>query len=190
MRRELVAERERHSQHGSLREVVEKGVSVVRRVVFRGPVIDLDHQAPGPLDQQRNREVTGDRVGLDRQPEEMQAVVEIRLPDRLVPLDLGRAEDVVDQEVEAAVVGSNPSDQRANLVGHQVIDRDGDPSSARLGHERSGFFDRLRPIHFRALGAGGSAGDVHRRSGGAQLDRNAATRPAGRSGHEGDLPLQ
>ena len=68
---------------------------------------------------------------VDAEPEQAQAVLEIVLPDRLVPLEqLLAAPDVVDQDVEPALLGADALDQRFDLVGHQMIDRNGDALAA------------------------------------------------------------
>ena len=43
-------------------------------------------------------------------------------------------------------------DQRAHLLGHEVVDPDGDPVATGLVDERGGLLDRLRPVHLRSLG--------------------------------------
>ena len=108
-RRELVPLRVREPVHRDLRQVVVHRDPVVRRVVLRGAVGDLDHQPAGAVDEQREQVVRRDEVGVDREPEDPQAGVEVVLPDRGVPLvgsalqDLG-APDVVDQHVDVPVV--------------------------------------------------------------------------------------
>ena len=51
-------------------------------------------------------------------------VVEVVLPERLAPLEQHlAAPDVVDEDVEPALLGVDPLDQRPDLVGLQVVDR-------------------------------------------------------------------
>ena len=65
MRRKLVSERKRHSVHCRLREVVEERDTIARRVVLGRTVGYLDDQSARRFDQQRQREMTGDRVRID-----------------------------------------------------------------------------------------------------------------------------
>lgn len=75
----------------------------------------------------------GDEVGLHAQPQEAQAVGQVVLPDGRVPLgqQLG-APDVVDQDVDVAVVASDTVGQAPDLLALEVVDGDGDGFSARL----------------------------------------------------------
>ena len=81
-------------------------------VVGGGAVGDLDDQPARAAHQQRQRVVARDQVRVDREPQQPQAVVEVVLPDRLVPLEqvLG-APDVVDEHVEPALLGVDALDQ-------------------------------------------------------------------------------
>ena len=87
-------------------------------VVVGGAVGDLDDEPAGAADQQRQRVVARDQVRVDREPQQPQAGVEVVLPHRRVPLEevLG-APDVVDEHVEAAVLGVDALDERRDLRG-------------------------------------------------------------------------
>ena len=96
-------------------------------VVLGRAVGDLDDQPAGPSDQQRQREVAGDDVGVDRQPQDAEAVVEVVLPDLGAPVEqVLAAPDVVDQDVEPALLGVDALDQRPHLLGLEVVDLHGD----------------------------------------------------------------
>ena len=70
-------------------------------VVVAGAVGHLDDQPAGLADQQRQREVAGDQVRVDRQAQHPQPLLEVVLPHRRVPLEQQlAAPDVVDQHVE------------------------------------------------------------------------------------------
>ncbi|RDL08149.1 hypothetical protein DER30_1483 [Streptomyces sp. HB202] len=183
VRREFMAEGEGHPVHRGLRQVVEERDAVVGRVVLVRPVGHLDDQPARCLDQQRQREVTGDGVGVDGQPQGVQSGVERRFPHRLVPLDL-RAPDVVHQDVQGSLLARDPGHERPDPVGQQMVDLDGDAPSARRVDQGSGLLDRLGPVHLGALGAAGTAGHVHGRPGGAELDGDASPAPAGATGDE------
>ena len=77
------------------------------------PSVISTTRPPGRRIEQRQRVVAGDQVGLDRQAQQAQAVVQVVLPQLGLPVEQQlAAPDVVDQHVEAAVVGVDPLDQR------------------------------------------------------------------------------
>ena len=135
--------------------------------------------------------VARDQVRVDRQAQEPQAVVEVVLPHRRVPLEevLG-APDVVDEHVEAALLGVDPRDQGRDLRGVEVVDRDRDPLATRRRHELGGLLDRLRPVDLGAPLARRAAGRVDGRARLAEADGDAASGAAGRPGDEGDAAFQ
>ncbi len=103
-RAEFVAEGEGHAQHGGLGEVVEEVHPVGVTVVVGGAVGDLDDQAAGPAEQQRQGVVAGDGVRLDREAEQPEAVVEVVLPHGGVPLEEPlAAPDVIDEDVQVTL---------------------------------------------------------------------------------------
>ena len=51
---------------------------------------------------------------------------------------------VVDQDVEPALLGPDPVEQRLRLLVVGVVDLDGDALAARRGHQLGGFADRAR----------------------------------------------
>jgi hypothetical protein len=85
--------------------------------------------------------------------------------------------DIVHENVQSALFFLDSSDQRAHLVGHEMVNLDGDPAPARLIHKMCGLFDRFWPIHFRSLGSRCSTGDVNRRSSRAQLHSDPSSCP-------------
>jgi hypothetical protein len=58
--------------------------------------------------------------------------------------------DVVHQQVEAPLLGVDALDQAANLVGIEVVDRDGDALAAGRRDQLGGLLDGLRPVALRA----------------------------------------
>ena len=59
-------------------------------------------------------------MGVDGEPEQAQPVLEVVLPDRLVPLEqLLATPDVVHQDVEPAAFRSDPGDERLDLDGDE-----------------------------------------------------------------------
>ena len=102
----------------------------------------------------------------------------VGLPDRLVPLHRGGAPDVVHEDVQRALLGVDARDQRAHLLGHEVVDLDRDAAAAGRVDERGGLLDRLRPVHLRPLRARRAPGAVDGRAGRAELHGDAAPRAA------------
>ena len=92
--------------------------------------------------------------------------------------------------MQAALFAFDASHQRANLVGHEMVDLDRDPAAAGLIHESRSLFDRLRPVHLRSLGSGRSPGDIDGRSGRTQLHGYPSSRSSGRSGDQGNFSLK
>ena len=159
-------------------------------VVLARPVGHLDDEAAGRADEQRQREVGGDGVRVDGQAQRAQADVQRRLPHRLVPLHRGGAPDVVDEHVQRALLGVDAIDERLDLVGHEVVDRDGDPPPAGGVDQLGRLLDRLRPVHLRALRPCGAPGAVHGGAGRAQLHGDPPPGGPGGAGDEGDPPGQ
>ena len=189
--REVLGLGEREPDDRGLGEVVERVDPVGGGVVLRGPVGHLDHEAARVADQQRQRVMAGDQVRLDREVEQVKSVGEVVLPDRRVPLEQPlAAPDVVDEHVEPALLLLDALDQRRDLLGHEVVGRDGDAAAAGLGDELGGLLDRLRAVVLRAGGARAAAGAVDGGAGLAERDGDPAPGAAGRAGDEGDLAIQ
>ncbi len=76
-------------------------------------------------------------MGVDAEPKDAQPVVEIVLPHRPIPgrwraLEDLRTPDVVDQNVDGAVLGAQPVGQRLNLLDVEMVDLDGDAGTTEL----------------------------------------------------------
>jgi hypothetical protein len=192
VRCELVGLHEREPRDGDLGEVVvEPDGAAVVDVEVGGAVGDLDQQTTALPDQQWEREVAGDDVGVDGQPQQAQPLVERVLPHRPVPLgERITAPHVVDEHVEAALLAIDPFDERPDLLGIEVIHLRADPDAAGGRHELGGLLDRLGTVHLRTLRTGRAPGRVHRRTRGPELHRDAATGATRRTGDERDLALQ
>jgi hypothetical protein len=190
VRRQLLAQRPRHAPDRGLHQVVEERDAVVLGVVLVGAVVDLDDQTAGRADQQRQRDVARDGVGLDPESQQPQPDVEVGLPDGGVPLHGRGAEDVVDEDVERTLLVLDAPDERRDLVGDEVVDLDGDADAAGGVDQLGGLLDGLGPRHLRGVLPGGSPGDVDGGAGRPELDGDAPARPPGPAGHEGDLAGQ
>ena len=91
-------------------------------------------------------EVARDQVRVDGEPQHPQAAVEVVLPQRRVPLrQVLAAPDVVDQHVEAVLLGVDALHERLDLHRLEVVDRDGEAPAAGGLDELGGLLDRLRP---------------------------------------------
>jgi hypothetical protein len=72
-------------------------------------------------------------VGLDGVAQQRDAVGEVLLPERGVPLGEGvAAPDVVDEDVQAAAAVGDAADQRPHLIGVGVVTADGWPGNEVL----------------------------------------------------------
>jgi hypothetical protein len=72
----------------------------------------------------------------------------------------GEAEDVVDQNVEPALLTLDAFDQRAHLGRHEMIDPHRNAAAARLIDQRRRLLDGFRPVHLRAPALARAAGAV------------------------------
>ncbi len=196
VRRQLVAQREGESVDGDLGEVVEDRDPVVLGVVVVGPVGELDEQAAAPSDEQWRQRVRRDQVGVDGEAQQPEPIGQVALPDRPVPV--GRATlqplaapDVVDEDVEAAVVAVDPVAQPAHLIGVEVVDGDRDAGATRRVDELGGLLDRLGPpdvVGRQRASTARPTGADDRRTRLTERDRDAAAGPAGGAGHDRHPP--
>jgi hypothetical protein len=173
-----MAQGERHAEHGRLGEVVEEGVAVVVAVVLGGAVGHLHDQATGVAQQQRQCVVAGDRVRLDGEPQQPQALAEVVLPDRAVPLEEQlTAPDVVHEDVQASLLVRDALHERTDAIRIEMVGGYGDPVPTGSGDEVGGVLDGLRPVVLRTPLPRAAAGDVHRGPSRPQLHGHPAPRP-------------
>ncbi len=150
-------------------------------------VADLHDQSVPGLDQQRQRMVRGDEMRLDPVAHDPQRVLERVLPHALDPAgERIAAPDVVDEHVEAAVLGADPVHQRRDVRRIGVVAADGNPGPACGVDPLGGALDRLRSVHLRALLARGAAAAVDGGSERSELDGDRAAAAAGGAGDKGD----
>ena len=71
---------------GGLGQVVEDGKTIARCVVIGGAVSHLDEQAAGLVDEEREKVMRSDEVGVNGEPEYSEPVVEVVLPYGSIPL--------------------------------------------------------------------------------------------------------
>ena len=88
------------------------------------------------------------------------------------------------------MVGVDALDERAHLLGLEVVDPDGDPAPARRVDERGGLLDRLGTVVLRARRGGAAAGAVDGGAGLAERDGDAAAGAAGRARDERDRAFE
>jgi hypothetical protein len=152
------------------------------------PVADLHDQPVPGLDQQRQRVVRGDQMRLDAVAHDPQRVVERVLPHALDPAgERVAAPDVVDQHVQAAVLGPDPVHQRRDVGCSSVVAADGYPGPARGVDPLRGALDRLRSVHLRAPAAGRAAAAV---DSGAERPELDSDRPAATPGGAATKPTR
>jgi hypothetical protein len=95
-------------------------------------------------DQQRQSEVAGDGVGVDTDAEHPQAISQIMLPDRRAELRVPAAvEDVIDQNIQPAVIMIDPLNQPPDLLRLQVVDAQRNPAAGSCD-QLTRLLDRLR----------------------------------------------
>jgi hypothetical protein len=144
MRCEVLGMGPSHAGHRHLGEIIEWIDPVVVRVVLGRAVRHLDKQTARTLDQQRQRMMRRDQMRMHA--EHAQAVLEIMLPDGLVPfLEILAAPDVIDEDIETTPLGADAVGQLLDLLGDEMIDLNGDAVAAGCGNELGGFLDGFRP---------------------------------------------
>jgi hypothetical protein len=177
-----------HARHRGLGEIVEGRVPIAVRVVLGGAVRHFDQQAARLLDEQGQCVVRGDQMRIDAEPQKSKTVLEIVVPDRLVPFEqFLAAPDVADEDVEAAVLGSNALNEPADIVGDQMVDAERDAAAAGRRDQLRRLLDGLGPLIFGGLAADRAARHVDGRAGGAEFHSDAAPGAAGSACHQGDL---
>src|SRR5262245_36681902 len=132
-----------------------------------------------------------DKMRVDAEPEQPQAVFEIMLPYRLVPFEeLFTAPYVVYEYIESALVGTDAPDKLGDLGCDEMIDLDGDAFAAERGHDLGGFLDGLGPLIFGCLPACRPPGDIDSGAGGTELGRDAAAGAPRCARDKGNFSLQ
>ena len=117
-----------------------------------------------------------------------EALLGVDLPERLAPFGQRvAAPDVVDQDVENAVVGAHAIEQLDHRLLLGVVDALRDPGPARGGHQLGGFLDGLRSLRVDLAAAAAAAGAVDGGARFAESARDAAPGAARRAGHQRDL---
>src|SRR5690625_6406629 len=95
-------------------------------------------------DEQLQCAVAGVEVRGEPGVDELCATVEVVLPQRGVELDVGLSSDVVDQDVEPALLAIDAGDEGADGADIQVVDDDGVSCSAGVRDRKS---TRLNSSH-------------------------------------------
>ena len=180
-----------HARHRHLGEIVERVDPVMVRVVRGGAVRHLDQKTARALDQQRQTMVRRDQVRMNAETEHAQTVLQIMLPDGLVPfLEVLAAPQVVDEDVETTLLGPDARDQLGNLVRDEMIDLDGDTVAAGCGDELRRFLDGFRPRILGLLLTRRPTRHIDGCTCGSQFDRDAATRAARCACDQGDFSFE
>ncbi len=185
---QLAGHGEGEPDHRDLHQVVEK----VAPVVGAEAVGHLDDEPAAALHHERYAPAAGDDVGMDGTLEHGEPLVEVELPEAPAPLgERVAAPDVVDQDVEAALLVAHPLEERAHLVLPRVVHPGVDAVAAVRGDELRRLFDGLGPVlAARRPAAYAPAGAVDRGPGFPQHAGDAAPGAAGGAGDHRDLAVQ
>src|SRR5688572_14604149 len=149
-------------------------------VVIVGRAIGhLDDQSTRMLDQQGQCEVAGDDVCVDGEPQQVQPAGQGMLPYGYIPLGQPLpSPDVVDQDIQAAVLARDTRYQGLHLRRVQMIDLHGDALAASVLHQLGRLFNRFGTVILGTLRARGATSEVHR--GSSRPSSTAMPRPAPR----------
>src|SRR5215208_5430252 len=189
--RKLLGLGPRHAYHGGLRQVVEERHSVVVLVVLGGSIRHLDYQTALVVDKEWQCEVAGDDVRVYGEPQHPKASLQGVLPHWHVPLEEAlRPPHVVDQHVQTALLILDAPHESPHLLRFEMVDPNGDATTARPIDEFGRLLDRLGTVILRALIARGSASDVYCGPRRAELDGDPPPGPTRTSSHQGHLPFQ
>lgn len=116
-----------------------------------------------------------DQMRVDAEPQQAQAVLQVVIPDWLVPFEqLFPAPDVVDEDVQPALVGADPFDELPDLFRDEMIDPDRNAAAARRRGQLRRLTDRIRAREFGLTFPCRAPGDISGRAGRTQLDRDTA----------------
>ncbi|MCY1307878.1 hypothetical protein D9M70_578440 [compost metagenome] len=160
-------------------------------IVLGGAVGDLDEQPARLLYHQGQGVVRGDQVGVDAEAQKPQAVLEIVLPDGLLPLEqVFSAPDVVDEDIEPPLFTADARDQRCDFGRLEMIDLNGNTLAAEAGDDVGRFLDRFGPFVFGLLLTCGAAGHVDGGAGGAEFHSDAAPAAPCRAGNQSDFSFE
>ena len=109
--------------------------------------------------------VRRDQVRMHAELQHAQPVRQVVLPHRRVPLlEVLAAPDVVDEDVEPALVGADPIDELRHVAGNEMIESHRDASAAGRADERRGFFDGLGAVVLGASIARAPPRHIHDRA--------------------------
>jgi hypothetical protein len=84
--RKILGMRPGHARHRHLGEVAKGGEPVMVGIVFGGAVRDLHEQTSRTFDHERQRMMRGDQMRVDLQTQDAQTLLQVQLPNRLVPV--------------------------------------------------------------------------------------------------------
>jgi SAM-dependent methyltransferase len=165
-------------------------LQVVDEVRPRYTSVLLDQQSAGSVDDQGQQVVRRDEVGVDGQPQDAQACVQVMVPDRRVPVRRAAFEqfgapDVVDQDVDVAVVCADLLGQFVDLFTVEVVDLGRDAETAQIGDQGGCLFDGFGSVVLRAMRAAGATGADHGRAGFAERHGDATASAARCAGNDG-----
>ena len=97
---------------------------------------------------------------------------------------------VVDEEIEQPLFVADPPEQRLDVGVDGMVAANGDATAAAVRHFPSRLLDRARHVIRRRTAVHASAADVDGGTGGAELERNAASRTPARASDQGHDAVQ
>ncbi len=177
----------RESNDGHLAEIVEE----LSTIAVEGSVRELDNEPTAAVEHEWDAVTACDDVRMDRVLHHCEALLDIDIPEGLAPFGEGvAAPDIVNEDVELAVVGAHPFKQLGDRGLLGVINAHGDARAAGGGDLLGGLFDRLRSYGISRSIAATATRAVH---GGARLPEcsgDAAARSTRGTGNERNPTLQ
>src|SRR5581483_596260 len=129
---QLMPMREGQPVYRDLRQIVEYGEPIMRRIVIRGSISYFDQKSSRFADEKRQEVVGSNQVRINGEAQYPEAVVQVVLPYGLVPIIWSpfqqfAAPDVVYEHIDVAVVFLNLLCQRFHLGGFEMINCGRDP---------------------------------------------------------------
>src|SRR4029453_18253260 len=147
---------------------------------------DVHDQPAARLDHQRGGQHRGEGRGTEASLEHQVPMSPLHLPERrlIVERELVAAPGVVDEQIETALLGADPPEQRLDLGVVRMVTANGDAGTAAGGELLGRVVDRAGTVERGRLTANAAAGDVDGRALLPEDERDPLAAAATRTGHE------